>query len=136
MSYKREEKEKFLEVLRNKGFHIAKACLAYPIARKTFYEWCDKDDWFKQAYEDLKEEEIDDAELDLQKFRKGVEKVDSKGNHVSWIIEPNPTATIFFLKTKGKKRGYVERQEIVTDQGLDLKVTVVKSKRDKRDKKD
>jgi len=28
------------------------------------------------------------------------------------VKEGNPAATIFFLKTKGKKRGYIERQEI------------------------
>ena len=28
------------------------------------------------------------------------------------IRDGNPAATIFFLKTKGKNRGYVERQEI------------------------
>ena len=28
------------------------------------------------------------------------------------VKEGNPAATIFFLKTKGKARGYVERQEV------------------------
>ena len=31
------------------------------------------------------------------------------------IQEGNPAATIFFLKTKGKRRGYVETQDITTD---------------------
>ena len=32
------------------------------------------------------------------------------------------SATIFFLKTKGKKRGYSEKQEFDTDENLSIKV--------------
>ena len=37
------------------------------------------------------------------------------------INEGNTSATIFFLKTKGKKRGYVERQEFeVVENDIDF----------------
>ena len=49
--------------------------------------------------EDARESLIDDAESELQKQ----------------MFKGNITALIFFLKTQGKKRGYIERQEIEHD---------------------
>jgi len=36
------------------------------------------------------------------------------------IKEGNVAATIFFLKTQGKKRGYVERQEVTGAEGAPI----------------
>jgi len=60
------------------------------------YDWLKSDPVYKAAVESIQESVIDFAESHLYKL----------------VKEGNPAATIFYLKTKGKKRGYIERQEI------------------------
>jgi hypothetical protein len=77
---------------------VTSACKQVGIARQTHYEWYKEDPEYKQAVDELADVAIDFAESQLHKQ----------------IKEGNSTATIFYLKTKGKKRGYVERQEVQT----------------------
>jgi hypothetical protein len=51
---------------------------------------------YKTAIQELGDVALDFAESKLHKL----------------IDQGNPAATIFYLKTKGKNRGYIERQEI------------------------
>ena len=75
---------------------VTSACKAVGISRETHYRWLREDESYKQSVEDLANVALDFAESQLHQQIKG----------------GNPTSTIFYLKTKGKKRGYVERQEI------------------------
>lgn len=72
------------------------ACKEIGISRQTHYDWYNNDPEYKKTVDDLADVTLDFAESMLHKQ----------------IQERNTTATIFFLKTKGKKRGYIERQEI------------------------
>lgn len=81
---------------------ITTACKSVGIARSTFYEWYNSDIDFKNDIDDIKEVATDYVVSKLFEQIKN-------NNHVS---------TIFYLKTKGKDRGFVERQEIV--QRVDL----------------
>lgn len=87
-----KNKELFLEAFKNKAGNIAQSCKAVNIARQTFYNWCNTDPVFHREYLDVKEELVDYAEATL----------------LTLIKEKNATATIFFLKTQGKHRGYTE----------------------------
>lgn len=66
------------------------------VSRTQHYQWLRDDPEYKKAVEAVQDSVLDFAESHLYKL----------------VKEGNPAATIFFLKTKGKKRGYVERQEI------------------------
>ena len=74
---------------------VTTACKAVGISRQTHYNWM-ADTEYKSAVEELTSVALDFAESKLHKL----------------IDEGDPAATIFYLKTKGKNRGYVERQEI------------------------
>ena len=52
----------------------------------------------------------------------GVEtvKTAANGEPVYYTLPPSDTAIIFFLKTRAKNRGYVERQEITGKDGDNL----------------
>ena len=72
------------------------ACRQVGISRETHYRWMQDDPSYKQAVEDIANITLDFAESQLHKQ----------------IKDGNPTSTIFYLKTKGKSRGYIERQEV------------------------
>ena len=75
---------------------VTSACKAVGITRQTHYRWMKEDPEYKAQIEELDNVALDFAESSLHKQ----------------IKDGNTTATIFYLKTKGKRRGYVERQEV------------------------
>ena len=91
-----KKKKDFIEALRNNLGNITKACEAANIGRQTYYLWIDKDKEFKEDTQHIQESLLDLAENKL------LENIESNEN----------IAIIFYLKTKGKKRGYIEKQEV------------------------
>ena len=93
---KPNKKELFLKALGSNLGHITDACKSANIHRSTYYSWIEKDKDFKDECDSVQESLIDLAENHLlQKIKKG-----------------DITAIIFYLKTKGKKRGYDEKHQI------------------------
>jgi hypothetical protein len=91
-----QHKKAMLDALEKSLGVVTSACKTVGIGRTTHYLWMDSDPEYKAAVDSIADVAIDFAVSQLHKQ----------------IKEGNSTATIFFLKTKGKKRGYVERQEI------------------------
>lgn len=73
-------------------------------SRQTLHAYVNRYAKVKDAYGQAVEKSLDVAEKSLMKQ----------------IRSGNVTAIIFFLKTKGKHRGYIERQEITGADGADL----------------
>jgi hypothetical protein len=91
-----QHKKAMLDALEKSLGIVTAACKAVGIGRTTHYLWMQEDKEYKKAVDELGDVAIDFAESQLHKQ----------------IRDGNSTATIFFLKTKGRGRGYVERQEI------------------------
>lgn len=89
-------KKALLEALEKSLGIVTTACKIVGVGRTTYYEWYKNDKEFKKAADELKDVALDFAESQLHKQ----------------ISDNSTAATIFYLKTKGKKRGYVERQEV------------------------
>lgn len=103
-------KKHFIDVLSKGRGIISSACKSVDISRQTYYNWLEADPDFKEAVEDVNEAAIDFVESKLMEKINGVEcaTVTPKGETLVYDQPPSDTAIIFFLKTKGKKRGYQE----------------------------
>lgn len=116
---KRPSKELFRKVCEANAGIIGGIASTLRVRRSTVYLWCSKYPEFRQALNDAREQFIDLAESNLRKLVAGVPAIetDENGNKrfVGWIERPSETAIIFTLKTRGKKRGYVERSEVEAD---------------------
>jgi hypothetical protein len=100
-----ENKKKLIEALKQSLGVVTTACDSIGISRHTYYKWLRTDEQFKKEIDDLENVTLDFAESQLFKQ----------------IKEGSTAATIFYLKTKGRKRGYIEKTELdVTNKNPDF----------------
>jgi hypothetical protein len=123
-------KKVVLEMLAKTRGVVSTACESANIARSTFYDWCNNDPEFKQAVDDINEAAIDFVESKLIEKIDGitVQTYNTKGEPVIYEQPPSDTAIIFFLKTRGKKRGYIERSEVDNMGTIAINITPDESK--------
>lgn len=91
-----EKKKQLIENLRLYKGIITNACAVVGVSRATFYNWCKEDAEFNEEVNQINEETLDFVE---SKLLKNIEKGEV-------------TSIIFYLKTKGRNRGYQEKAEI------------------------
>jgi hypothetical protein len=80
---------------------VSSACSMVKVSRLTHYRWMKQDHKYRQAVEELEEIALDLVESKL----------------LMSIGEGSVTATIFYLKTKGKKRGYAQKSSPASNKG-------------------
>jgi len=111
------KKESLLKSLEQSLGVVTVACREADIPRSTYYKWLKEDEVFAAEVSDIENVALDFAESKLHKQ----------------ISDNNTSATIFYLKTKGKNRGYVERQEItgVERMPTNFQIEIIGSTKDK-----
>jgi hypothetical protein len=95
------KKEAMLAALEKSLGVVTTAAEMVGINRDTHYEWMKKDEAYAAKVDALKEVALDFAVTALHKL----------------IAKGDTAATIFYCKTQGKKRGFIERQEITGEEG-------------------
>jgi len=116
-----KNKQRLLEALEASLGIVSTACQSANISRQTHYNWMRDDELYREAVEELADVALDFAESQLMRKIRGVLiQKETDGLPAVFEKEPSDTAIIFYLKTKGKKRGYVERQELTGAGGEDL----------------
>lgn len=90
------KKKEILEALEKSLGIVTTACKQVGINRDTYYEWLKKDKDFKKKVRELENVALDFVESQLHKQ----------------IAKGNPLSTMFYLKCKGKKRGYIEQNNV------------------------
>jgi hypothetical protein len=114
-------KKKILEELEKQKGIVSTACNNTQTPRSTFYNWLKTDEKFKEAVEEIQEVAIDYVESKLFEKIEGVfeSKETQQGINV-YKVPPSDTAIIFYLKTKAKKRGYIEKSQMEITKGDDI----------------
>lgn len=93
---KKPTEKMIIETLEKTGGLIKPASIKLNVARKTLYHWIENSPTLKDAWNNCRDNNLDLAEHALLKQ----------------INDGNITAIIFYLKTIGRERGYIEKTEI------------------------
>ncbi len=95
-----------IDIFRNSGTNVAATCRIIGVPRTAWIRLIQTDADFARRVEEAKEEVVDNVESNLMRL----------------IGDGDVTATIFFLKTRGKMRGYSERYSEEIDNANRLQV--------------
>jgi hypothetical protein len=90
------KKKAMLKALEDALGIVTMACKSVGSDRSTHYGWLKDDPDYKAAVDGIQDVALDFAESKLHQSIKG----------------GSDTAVIFYLKCKGKRRGYIERTEV------------------------
>jgi hypothetical protein len=106
------KKEQFLEALEKSMGIMSQAAKKIGVDRTTPYKWMREDEEYDARVKELLNVSLDFVE----------------GKLFEAIDKNNITGIIFYLKTKGKQRGYVERHELagVDDKELKVEIEVIR----------
>lgn len=111
---------------------VTTACKRAGIARSTYYKWLGEDDDFKASVAEITDVALDFGESQLHKLMQGYTLPETKvflNSDTKEPIEvpmirhhgPDAASVIFFLKTKGKERGYTPPKAIdITSKGQQI----------------
>jgi len=108
---------------------ISDACKICGINRWTHYDWVKTDPEYKKQVEELSDLAFEFVESQLFKVIKGYSMPEDKifqyeGSPVivptKKNVGPDTQAITFYLRTKGRKKGYVERTEVTGADGEKL----------------
>ncbi len=114
----RLKKARMLKALKEANGLVSTAVYKSEISRETYYRWLKEDPVFAEEVDILEEKMLDFAE----------------GKLFSLIGQGNVRAIIFFLRTRGKKRGYTERVEQEHVEGIDYTFKLVKTVKNETEK--
>lgn len=101
-AHTKKRKKGMIKALREHKGLVTYACEAAGVGRSTHYDWLREDPEYKKEVD-----AVEDLVLDF-----------IENSSVKMIEEgKTPAMNIFYLKTKGKRRGFVEKQEIEVSTG-------------------
>lgn len=124
-------KKALLTVLAKTKGIVLTACQSVGISRTQFYNYVNSDEKFAARVSEIQEEAIDFVESKLMEKINGITLLGKGGSgedeeDPTYTLPPSDTAIIFYLKTKGKKRGYVERTEVENSGSVQVDISVSK----------
>ena len=104
-------KVKIVEAMEKTMGVVTSACKLAGVTRPTFYNYLRDDPEFAEKIAEMPDVALDFVESKLfEQIRKNI-----------------PASTIFYLKTKGKNRGYVERNEVDMNVTTPINLTIEKT---------
>lgn len=144
-----QQKRLLLDELKRSLGVVETACNRAKVGRTTHYRWLKSDKKYAAEVAELDNVGLDFGETQLHKLMQGYTLPESKVflvEHTEFAggkavttkkplvvpitkhVGPDASAVIFFLKSKGKKRGYIEKTQVETENKVEvmtLRVEVV-----------